>query len=99
MSSVAANLGLRQITKPWRQQGRRHRSGPTAAASLSKKNIRVNVVAPGLTHTQLAEKALGQAGIQASIAWHPLGRVGQLKDVALAVGQRSTPNKLGSQAQ
>jgi NAD(P)-dependent dehydrogenase (short-subunit alcohol dehydrogenase family) len=85
MSSAAANLGLPNHEAVAAAKAGVIGLGQAAAASLSKKRIRVNVVAPGLTHTQLAEKALGEPGIKASTAWHPLGRVGQPADVARAI--------------
>lgn len=57
----------------------------SAAATYANKGIRVNAVAPGLTRTPLAEKITGNdASLKASIAMHPLGRIGETDDVASA---------------
>ena len=55
----------------------------SAAASYAARSIRVNGVAPGLVRTQMTEKILSnQASEKASIAMHPLQRVGEPGDVA-----------------
>jgi NAD(P)-dependent dehydrogenase (short-subunit alcohol dehydrogenase family) len=57
----------------------------SAAATYASKGIRVNAVAPGLTRTPLAEKITGnEAALKASIALHPLGRIGEADDIASA---------------
>lgn len=56
------------------------------AAELSPKKVRVNVVAPSLTDTPLAEKLLSNdKRRQASAERHPLKRVGETGDIAAAV--------------
>lgn len=48
--------------------------------------IRVNAIAPSLTHTPLAEKLLNtEAKVTASAERHPLKRIGSAKDIANAV--------------
>jgi NAD(P)-dependent dehydrogenase (short-subunit alcohol dehydrogenase family) len=57
----------------------------SAAATYAAKNIRVNAVAPGLTDTPLASRITGnEAALKASIALHPLGRIGTPDDIAAA---------------
>lgn len=57
----------------------------SAAATYAPKGIRVNAVAPGLTDTPLAAKITGnEASLKASIAMHPLGRIGTSADIASA---------------
>jgi NAD(P)-dependent dehydrogenase (short-subunit alcohol dehydrogenase family) len=57
----------------------------SAAATYAGKKIRVNAVAPGLTDTPLAARITGnEAALAASIALHPLGRIGTPEDVASA---------------
>jgi 3-oxoacyl-[acyl-carrier protein] reductase len=58
----------------------------SAAASYAGRNIRVNVVAPGLTRTPLtARLTQNEASTKASIAMHPLGRLGEPDDIARAI--------------
>ena len=53
------------------------------AAELSSLNIRVNAIAPSLTNTPLAAALLNSPEkIEASGKRHPLGRVGESKDIA-----------------
>jgi NAD(P)-dependent dehydrogenase (short-subunit alcohol dehydrogenase family) len=55
----------------------------SAAASYAARNIRVNGVAPGLIRSPLTEKILSsETGEKASTAMHPLGRLGEPRDVA-----------------
>jgi NAD(P)-dependent dehydrogenase (short-subunit alcohol dehydrogenase family) len=58
----------------------------SAAASYASMGLRFNVVAPGLTETELT-KALTQneAMRKASEQMHPLGRIGQTTDIAQAI--------------
>lgn len=57
----------------------------SAAATYAPKGIRVNAVAPGLTDTPLAARITGnEAALKVSIAMHPLGRIGNARDVASA---------------
>ena len=58
----------------------------SAAATYASRNIRVNVVAPGLTRTPLtARLTQNEASAKASMAMHPLGRLGEPDDVARAI--------------
>ncbi len=58
----------------------------SAAASYAARNIRVNVVAPGLTKTPLTSRLTqNEASVKASIAMHPLGRLGEPGDIAQAI--------------
>jgi NAD(P)-dependent dehydrogenase (short-subunit alcohol dehydrogenase family) len=57
-----------------------------AAASYATRGIRVNCVAPGLVRTPLtARLTASEAMFKASLAMHPLGRVGEPGDVASAI--------------
>jgi NAD(P)-dependent dehydrogenase (short-subunit alcohol dehydrogenase family) len=58
----------------------------SAAISYARYGIRVNAVAPALTRTDLS-KVLWQneAALAASVAMHPLGRIGDPADIAPAV--------------
>lgn len=57
-----------------------------AAATYADRHIRFNVVAPGLVRTPLTERITSSAGGEkASLAMHPLGRLGEPGDVASAI--------------
>ncbi|MGQ9589354.1 MAG: SDR family NAD(P)-dependent oxidoreductase [Planctomycetota bacterium] len=58
----------------------------SAAATYASKGVRVNCVAPGLVRTPLTERiTASEASLKASIAMHPLGRIGEPDDVAAAI--------------
>jgi NAD(P)-dependent dehydrogenase (short-subunit alcohol dehydrogenase family) len=58
----------------------------TAAISYARYGLRVNVVAPALTRTALSQSLWQNEKMRdASIAMHPLGRIGEPADVAAAV--------------
>ncbi len=58
----------------------------TAAISYARYGIRVNAVAPALTRTAMARSLWENPKLlDASIAMHPLGRIGEPADVAAAV--------------
>ena len=58
----------------------------SSAASYASRNIRVNCVAPGLIDTSLTSKLTSnKASLEASNKMHPLGRIGNPKDVASAI--------------
>lgn len=58
----------------------------SAAATYASSNLRVNVVAPGMTQTSLTDSLLSnQLVAKASIAMHSLGRLGEPCDIAQAV--------------
>ena len=58
----------------------------SAAATYAKQRIRFNAVAPGLVRTPLARGLVAsELAEKASIAMHPLGRLGEPDDVARAI--------------
>lgn len=58
----------------------------SAAATYAPNNIRVNVVAPGLTRTPLTTRITqSEAATKGSLQMHPLGRLGEPDDIARAV--------------
>lgn len=57
-----------------------------AAATYARYKIRVNCVAPGLVQTALSQfLTANEAARKASVAMHPLGRLGEPGDVASAI--------------
>jgi NAD(P)-dependent dehydrogenase (short-subunit alcohol dehydrogenase family) len=57
-----------------------------AAATYAPKDIRINCVAPGLTETPMTRHLTShEASRKASLAMHPLGRLGTPEDVAGAM--------------
>ena len=58
----------------------------SAAATYAPRNIRVNCVAPGLTATPLTARiTTNETAAKASMAMHPLGRLGTAEDVAAMI--------------
>jgi NAD(P)-dependent dehydrogenase (short-subunit alcohol dehydrogenase family) len=57
----------------------------SAAATYASRGIRVNAVAPGMTRTPATERIVNGPGGEASCSMHPLGRLGEPKDVASAI--------------
>jgi NAD(P)-dependent dehydrogenase (short-subunit alcohol dehydrogenase family) len=58
----------------------------SAAATYAKQRIRFNAVAPGLVRTPLAQGLVAsELAEKASVAMHPLGRLGEPEDVARAI--------------
>ena len=58
----------------------------SAAATYARYNIRVNCVAPGLIRTPLtASLTTNEPTLRASVALHPLGRIGEPEEVASAI--------------
>jgi 3-oxoacyl-[acyl-carrier protein] reductase len=58
----------------------------SAAATYAPSGIRVNAVAPGLVRTPLTERITSRpASEKASISMHPLGRLGEPRDIAAGI--------------
>jgi NAD(P)-dependent dehydrogenase (short-subunit alcohol dehydrogenase family) len=58
----------------------------SAAATYSQRNIRLNVVAPGLTETRLAETMLRSEAIrEAAVGKIPLKRINQPNEISSAI--------------
>ena len=58
----------------------------SAAATYARARIRFNAVAPGLVRTPLSAGLLAnELAAKASVAMHPLGRLGEPEDVARAI--------------
>ena len=58
----------------------------SAAATYASKGIRVNAVAPGLVDTPMSARITGnEMMLKASIAMHPLGRIGKPEEIASVI--------------
>lgn len=65
----------------------------SAAASYARRGLRFNAVAPGLVATPLASKITGNPkSLEASVAMHPLGRIGHPEDIAAALAWLLDPH-------
>ncbi|MGL6074152.1 MAG: SDR family NAD(P)-dependent oxidoreductase [Fimbriiglobus sp.] len=83
VSTVAAQIGLPNHEAIATAKGAIDGLVLSAAASYAGRGLRVNAVAPGLVRTPLASRITSsEAGLKASTAMHPLGRIGEPDDVA-----------------
>jgi NAD(P)-dependent dehydrogenase (short-subunit alcohol dehydrogenase family) len=59
----------------------------SAAAEYGRKGIRINDVCPGVIRTSMLDRALEreEASEEAMVRLHPIGRLGEIEDVAAAV--------------
>ena len=84
-STVAVQVGLNYHTSIATAKGALEGFGRSLAAELASKQVRVNLVAPSLTDTPLAESFwLPKKNKEASRRRHPIGRYGQPEDIAQA---------------
>ncbi len=85
-STVAASMGLQNHEAIAAAKSAVEGLTRTAAISYARYGIRVNAVAPALTRTEMA-KSLWQneTMLKASLAMHPLGRIGEPADIGAAV--------------
>jgi len=66
----------------------------SAAATYASSGIRFNAVAPGMVRTPAAARLLGNEKAEAaSVAMHPLGRLGEPDDVAMAISWLLSPDQ------
>lgn len=85
-SSAAARLGLANHEAIGAAKAGLEGLVRSAAATYAARGIRVNAVAPGLVRTDLAAKITGSEGaLRASVAMHPLRRIGEPQEVASAL--------------
>jgi len=83
MSSAAGSVGLPNHEAIAAAKGGVEGLTRAAAASLARRGVRVNALAPGLVDTPLAERITSnEKALEASRALHPLGRIGTPDEVA-----------------
>jgi NAD(P)-dependent dehydrogenase (short-subunit alcohol dehydrogenase family) len=86
ISSTAARVGLANHEAIAAAKAGVIGLGLAAAATYARKEIRVNVVAPGLVETPMSAGITSSPMMRkASEGMHPLGRLGQPGDVARAI--------------
>lgn len=86
ISSCAAGIGLMYHEAISAAKGAIEALVRSCAASYAYKGVRVNAVSPGLINTPLSSPLTSnENALKASIAFHPLGRIGSASDVASAV--------------
>lgn len=84
-STVAVKQGMNFHTSVAAAKGALEGFGRSLAAEWAKQQVRVNLVAPSLTDTPLAESLLkSDEQREASAKRHPMGRIGQPDDIARA---------------
>ena len=94
VSSVAAQLGLANHEAIAAAKAGIIGLVRAAGASYAAKNIRINAVAPGLTRTPLTDRITShEASLKATLAMHPLGRIGTPEDVATALAFLLAPSQ------
>ena len=80
--SPRPNLSWYNATKGWMISATK-----AMAIELASKKIRVNAIAPSLVNTPLASKFLNnESKIEKANERHPLGRIGNAKEIAQAAG-------------
>ncbi len=92
MSSAAARVGLANHDAIAAAKAGVTGLARSAAATYAARNVRINVVAPGLVRTPLAARLVGnEASLKASEAMHALGRIGEPDDVATMIAYLLDP--------
>jgi NAD(P)-dependent dehydrogenase (short-subunit alcohol dehydrogenase family) len=83
MSSVAGRVGLANHEAVAAAKAAVIGLAQAAAASYAARGLRFNTVAPGLVQTPLTENVTrSETAKNASIALHPMGRLGEPSDIA-----------------
>lgn len=86
LSSAAARLGLASHEAIAAAKAGVEGLARAAAATYAAQGVRVNVVAPGLVETPMSARIISNdAARKASVALHPLGRLGAPEDIAAAL--------------
>ena len=92
MSSCAAAIGLPNHEAIAAAKAGVEGLVRAAAASYAGSGIRFNAVAPGLVATPMARRITENEGaLKASVAMHPLGRIGQPDEIARAIAFLLSP--------
>lgn len=82
-STVAAKTGMAFHSSIAAAKAAVEGLGKSLASELAPQQIRVNVIAPSLTHTPLAHSLLNTPEkVEASAKRHPLNRIGQPEEMA-----------------
>jgi NAD(P)-dependent dehydrogenase (short-subunit alcohol dehydrogenase family) len=86
ISSAAAEIGLANHEAIAAAKAGIIGLARSAAATYANRGLRFNVIAPGLVQTRLSQGLLSSEVFKkASEAMHPLGRIGEVKDVVNAI--------------
>lgn len=86
VSTAAARIGLANHEAIAAAKAGVEGLARSAAATYAAKGLRFNVVAPGLVQTPATERITSsEAARKASLAMHPLGRLGEPEDIASAL--------------
>jgi NAD(P)-dependent dehydrogenase (short-subunit alcohol dehydrogenase family) len=85
MSSVAGVMGFPQL--PIYVASKHAVLGLTKSAALeyAKSGIRINAIAPGGVETEMPQRAFGYQFLETLKSMHPIGRIGDPKEIANAV--------------
>ncbi|HEV8012508.1 MAG TPA: SDR family oxidoreductase [Pontimonas sp.] len=91
ISSRLATVGMPGVSGYAATKGALNAYTKAAAIELAPRNIRVNAVAPGMTHTALIEDWLSDqadpgVALADTLAGIPLGRLAETGDIAAVVG-------------
>ena len=85
-SSVAASLGLVNHEAIAAAKGGVEAMVRSAAATYSKRGIRINAVAPGLTNTRMAESIIkSEAAKDIAVGMIPLNRINEPEEIASTI--------------
>ncbi len=87
IGSIAALRGMPTLFSITAAKGALHAATRQMARTLGKDGIRVNLVAPGLTRTEMTAArfdSMAEDAYAALIADHPLGTIGEPEDIAHA---------------
>ena len=86
ISSAAAQIGLPNHEAIAAAKSAIEGLVRSAAATYARQGIRINAVAPGLVATPMTSRITSSApALEASLALHPLGRVGAAEEIAKGI--------------
>ncbi|MFW5883629.1 MAG: SDR family NAD(P)-dependent oxidoreductase [Verrucomicrobiota bacterium] len=92
MSTVAARTGIPSHEAIAAAKSGLHGLMRSAAATYANRNIRVNLVAPGLTETPLSKPVINtEQAREFSEKMHPLGRIAQPEEVVATIAHLLAP--------